>query len=173
MKKLSIYCVIKVNEELSVYQVIKVNEGLSVYWVIKVNEELSVYQVNKVNEGISVYQVKKVINGFSFYLVTQYSLSYQWLPSSKLLRMISMDCASTLTKCMMMQCIAVDAECQKVTEWVCGTYIFYYLADSVMFYSLVFGRPCSCKYWNGIYVMYCEICNIRWDMYVYECDCAK
>ena len=102
--------------EISVYRVIKVNEELSVYRVIKVKEELSVYRVNKVNEGISVYKVKKVINGFSFYRVTQYSPSHQWLLSSKLLRMISMDRASTLTECMTMQCIVVDAEYQKVTE---------------------------------------------------------
>ena len=86
--------------------------------MIKVNEELSAYRVNKVNEGISVYKVTKVINGFSFYRVTQYSPSHQWLPSSKLLRMISMDRASTLTKCMTMQCIVVDAEYQKVTKSV-------------------------------------------------------
>ena len=80
--------------------------------------------------------MKKVINGFSFYRVTQYSSSHQWLLSSNLLRMISMDRASTLTECMMMQCIVVDTECQKVTKSACGTQVFYNLVDSVMFVHL-------------------------------------
>ena len=115
----------------------------------------------------------KVIEGVSFYQVTQCLLSHQWLRNSKLLRVISKNHASTLTECMTMPCTVVDAEYQKVTEWVCGTCIFYHLADSVKFCSLVFGRPCSCKYCNGIYVMYCAICNREriflceyvWDRY--------
>ena len=107
---------IKVNEGCSVYRVIKVNKGCSVYRVIKVNEGCSVYRVIKVNEGCSVYRGNKVIDEVSFHQVTQCLPSHQWLPSSKLLSVISKDRASTLTKCMMMPSTIVDAEYQKVTE---------------------------------------------------------
>ena len=64
--------------------------------------------------------------------------SLQWLPSSELLRVVSMDRAFTSTECMTMSCNAVDAEYQKVTESVHWTRVIYCWADFVKGFSLMF-----------------------------------
>ena len=54
----------------------------------------------------------------SVYQVISLLPSLQWLPSSELLRVVSMDRVFTSTECMTMPSNAVDAEYQKVTELV-------------------------------------------------------
>ena len=79
-------------------------------------ENFSGYRARKVKGVFSAYHVSKVIKEVSFYQVTQCLPSHQWLPCSRLLRVISKDRASTPTECMTMSCTVVDVEYQKVTE---------------------------------------------------------
>ena len=66
------------------------------------------------------------------------SLSLQWLPSSELLKAVSMNRVFTSTECMTMSGNAVDTEYQKVTELAQWTRVLYCWADFVKWYSLVF-----------------------------------
>ena len=74
----------------------------------------------------------------SVYRVISHLPSHQWLPSSELLRVVSMDWAFTSTECMTMPSNVVDAEYQKVTESIHWTRVIYCWADVVICFSLVF-----------------------------------
>ena len=64
--------------------------------------------------------------------------SLQWLSSSELLRVVSMDRVFTSTECMTMPGNAVDTMYQKVTESVHWTRVIYCWADFLMGFSLMF-----------------------------------
>ena len=72
----------------------------------------------QVLEGCSVYQVKQGKLSILYLPSDTHLPSHQWLLSSELLRVASIDQAFTSTKCMMMLSNVVDAEYQNVTELV-------------------------------------------------------
>ena len=100
-------------------------------------------------------ECSKVNIASSIYRVTLYLSSLQWSPSLKLRCVISMDRASTSTKCMMMPSNGVDTEYQKVTKSAYRTQVIFYWADLVMFCSLVF--------WPTLYLY-----ELEWYIYIYD-----
>ena len=104
-------------------------------------------------------ECSKVNTIFSIYRVTLY------LPSSKLHCVISMDRASTSIEGMTMSSNVVDTKNQKVTESAYRTWVVFYWADLLMFFSLVFLANLVFVWIGMIYicVMYCIKKKIVWS----------
>ena len=111
------------------------------------------FSVNRALEEVLFTKCSKVNTTSSIYQVTLHLPSHQWLPSSELCHVISMDRAFTSTEWMMMLSNVVDIEYQKVTESVYWTWVIFYWDNFVMIYSLVF--------WPTL-----QFCELEW--YIYE-----
>ena len=88
--------------------------------------------------------------------------SLQWLPSSELLKAVSMNRVFTSTESMTMPCNIVDTEYQKVTELVQWTRVVYCWAGFVKDFHLCYW-PTLLWFYNlkDIYIMYvlCKECD--------------
>ena len=104
-------------------------------------------------DGISVCTEWSSAN--SVYRVISHLPSHQWLPSSEILKAVSMNRVFTSTESMTMPGNVVDTVYQKVTELVQWTRVVYCWADSVKDFHLCYWPTLLWLYnLKDIYIMY-------------------